>query len=241
MTRGDEFFVGWVGRVPPRHKRFLTMLVAGALCGFVLLAVALARGTDGPGPGGYDWDAGAQTVRGVLTALPYPLLRLANGHTLLLAAPGKANVAVDAALEGRVVEAKGFMLKRGSLDMLEVGDTLTAVDAPAAAAPPVPLGRWRITGEICDGKCYSGAMRPGAGLAHRACANLCLIGGVPPVFVSTAAVQGSDFLLLADASGGPLPDAVRDLVALRVRLDGALERRGDLLVFKVNLGTAVLP
>jgi hypothetical protein len=125
--------------------------------------------------------------------------------------------------------------------MLDTNTPLQGVGGQGRVAPATPLGRWRITGEICDGKCYSGSMRPGNGLAHKACANFCILGGVPPVFVSTAPVEGSSFMLLADAAGGPLPGRLYDLVALRLQLEGELERRGDLLVFKVNLARAVVP
>jgi hypothetical protein len=125
--------------------------------------------------------------------------------------------------------------------MLDTNAPLRGIAGQGALPPPVPLGRWRITGEICDGKCYSGSMRPGNGLAHKACANFCILGGVPPVFVSTAPVEGTSFMLLGDTAGGPLPDRLYDLVALRVQLEGELERRGDLLVFKVDLNRARLP
>lgn len=89
-------------------------------------------------------------------------------------------------------------------------------------------------GEICDGKCYTGAMRPGEGLAHRACANVCLVGGVPPVFVSTDRIDGEEFLLMADADGGPVTDALLDHVATLVEVEGDVERRGDILVFRID-------
>ena len=103
--------------------------------------------------------------------------------------------------------------------------------------PVKPLGRWRLTGEICDGKCYAGAMRPGTGLAHKACANLCLIGGVPPVLVTTAPVEGERFLLIAGADGGPVTPALLDHVATLVQVEGDVERRGSLLVLRVAPGT----
>jgi hypothetical protein len=159
----------------------------------------------------------------------------------MMSGPTQVGPDLDPALDGKMVEATGVMMKRGSLDMLQANTPLHGVDGAAVVPKPVPLGRWRITGEICDGKCYAGSMRPGAGIAHRACANFCLIGGVPPVFVSTAPVEGTSFMLLANQQGGPLPDKLYDLVALRVVLEGDLERRGDLLVFKVDLSRAKVP
>jgi hypothetical protein len=237
----DNFFVGWAGRLPRAHVWFLARVCGGALLGFVLLAVALARSIDDPGTGGFDWDAGEMTLRGVATALPYPALRLPDGHAILLAGVGKSGVDLPSSVDGHMVEARGVMIRRGTLEMLQVNGDLHAVDGTAAPASPEQLGRWRITGEICDGKCESGAMRPGNGIAHRACANLCLIGGVPPVFVTTAPVEGTSFLLLGDTAGAALPDLARDLVGLRVVLEGSLERRADLLVFKADISRAVVP
>ncbi len=208
---------------------------------FLIIGLALARAVDDPGSGAVDWDAGEKAFRGVLTTRPYPLLNLPDGHTLMMAGPTQVGPEFDPALDGKVVEATGVVAKRGTLDMLDTNAPLKGVEGQRSVAPAVPLGRWRITGEICDGKCYSGSMRPGNGLAHKACANFCILGGVPPVFVSTAPVEGTSFMMLADAAGGPLPDRLYDLVALRIQLDGELERRGDLLVFKVDLRRARVP
>ena len=75
---------------------------------------------------------------------------------------------------------------------------------PAAPLPvpeaPVSLGRRRMVGEICDGKCFIGIMRYGSGLAHKACASLCLRGSLAPVFVSYGTNRGQ-FLFLARRSG----------------------------------------
>ncbi len=81
-------------------------------------------------------------------------------------------------------------------------------------------------------------MRPGVGLAHKACANLCIIGGIPPVFVTTTPLMGSEFFLLADENGEPLSSEVEDWVALLISLEGEVERRDDLMIFKVNLDSA---
>jgi hypothetical protein len=233
-------FVGWQSRVPRGLRRFLLVTAASLLAGAVLLALLLARAQDDPGAG--DW-AGDATLSGTLTALPYPLLRLPSGHTVLLSAFGKAQVAVPADGAPHAMQAGGVLLRRGTLDMLVVNDPaqLRLLDTPAAAAAAVPLGRWRIVGEICDGKCYTGAMRPGAGIAHRACASLCLIGDIPPVFVAVQPAEGSSFFLLAGADGGPMPAVLRKLVGLRIRLDGALERRGDIMVFRVDPASAEVP
>jgi hypothetical protein len=55
------------------------------------------------------------------------------------------------------------------------------------------------------------------------------------MLIATGAIAGSSYLLLADRAGGPLPDRVHDLVALPVALEGAVERRGDLLILRTAL------
>lgn len=243
MSTQRDFFVGWEGRLPRGQAGWIRAVVAGAVAGFLLLGLALARAIDDPGGGGGTGEE--VTLEGVLTALPYPTLTMptvpgTRARTVMLSGGGKDAAPFDAALDGRAVQATGYMLRRGSLEMLQVGEAVRAADAPLATAPPEALGTWRITGEICDGKCLAGAMRPGSGIAHRACANLCVSGGVPPVFAATAPVEGQLFLLLGDPAGGPLDGRFRALTALRVTLEGAVERRGDLLVFRPDLSRAVV-
>lgn len=237
----DTFFIGWARRVPSGLRGFLAGVALGLPVVAGLLALALSASIDDPGGGAFDWDAGEQTLRGIITPLPYPLLHLAPsvrhpaGHTVLLSGIGKNGAEIGPVLAGRMVEATGVMLKRGSIDMMQLSDDpgLRAAEGEGALSAPVQLGRWRVVGEICDGKCWTGAMRPGSGIAHQACAELCLVGGLPPVLVTTSPVEGSTFLLLADADGGPMPEALRPLVAVRLMLEGTIERRGDLLVLRV--------
>ena len=247
MNDGDDaFFIGWRPRAPAALRGFLAGLSVALLGAAALLALLLSARIDDPGNGSFDWAAGERTLRGVITAAPYPLLHLPpsaqqpDGHTVLLSGEGKTGPGLDPALVGRVVDATGVMLHRGSIDMMQIGDDPGLRAVPGEQAPPVPvsLGRWRLVGEICDGKCWTGAMRPGSGIAHRACASLCLIGGLPPVLVTTAPVAGTSFLLLAGPDGGPMPNALLRLVGLRIRIDGAIERRGDLLVLRADPASA---
>ena len=80
-------------------------------------------------------------------------------------------------------------------------------------------------------------MRPGRGLAHKACANLCLIGDVPPVFVTTQPVEGAEFLLITGPDGTRLPAAAYDFVGQPVSVEGEVERFGDLAVFRLDPAT----
>ena len=239
------FYVGYLP-MPPGLKLFLLSVSAALIGMFAGLAILVGAGQDDPGLGSFRWDWGAQTVTGTVQLKPYPVLRvtegsknIATGKSLLLSAGGKNGMQKRLAdYDGKLVSLKGIALQRGDIDALQVGGGKDSIKIAAGGASKVevkPLGRWRLKGEICDGKCLAGAMRPGRGLSHKACANLCLIGGVPPVFVASGQVDGSEFFLLANKDGEPLPDKYLDYVAVYVQLDGDVERRGRMLVFKVDL------
>ncbi|MFT7059635.1 MAG: hypothetical protein ACJASV_002146 [Pseudorhodobacter sp.] len=235
------FFVGW-GKIPKDLVQFLLISVVSFLIGSGVVAYAISATQTDTGGGAF---MGQAKAIGILRADPYPVLHViesANferGDTILLTGGGKRGVFDQAAgLDGMVVEAAGLRLERGDLNGMQLRNGtrgLKAAENPDASFAPetVPLGRWKLTGEICDGKCLNGAMRPGRGLAHRACANLCLIGQVPPVFVSSGPVDGHEFLLMANADGGPLTDEILDFTAIFVEVEGDVERRGDMLVFKI--------
>lgn len=254
MTPRDDgpFFIGFLP-VPKGLKLFLAVVAVGLLATFAGMGLLVGATQDDPGDASFRFDWGRQTVTGVLEARPYPILhitegtqRLPAGRTIMLAGQGKRGVQQRAErLEGQVVTASGVALTRGDLNTLQLRGGRNGLSAAGKAAAPTErenLGRWRLTGEICDGKCLTGAMRPGRGLSHRACANLCLSGGLAPVFVSTAPVAGQEFFLMGDSDGGPLTDDLLDHVAQYVELDGTVERRGSLLVFKVDIASLkVLP
>ena len=69
---------------------------------------------------------------------------------------------------------------------------------------------------------------------------LCFVGEVPLVFVAAGPVAAAPTSCCADADGGPPPDAARRFIGVPVALEGALERRGTLLIFRVDFDTARL-
>lgn len=250
----DEFFIGWSGKTGTRLGRFLAVAAVVWIVGLALLGFALSRGADDPAAGLLrlgersaagdpvrpdDW-GGEQVLRGHLSFAGYPLLHLPptpeapRGRVVLLAGDGKRGV--EAPGRPGPVELRGAALRRGAIETLVVDGRMTPLPPSPELSPAArePLGRWRIAGEICDGKCYVGAMRPGAGIAHKACANLCLIGEVPAILVTVDPVAGSHFLVLAGADGGPPPPAIRDVVAIPVELQGEVERIGNMLILRLD-------
>ncbi|MEP5729508.1 MAG: hypothetical protein ABJL67_09030 [Sulfitobacter sp.] len=248
MSEKDTpFFVGYLA-APGPLRRFLLAVSFLFVAAFAAVGLTLGVAQDDPGPGAFRFDYGRQTVTGVIELTPYPLVRVTAGNdrikpgtTLMLSGQGKSSVDKRAIpLEGKLAKVSGVILQRGDLNMLQLRGGKSGISAVEGPIPPQtsePLGRWKLAGEICDGKCLNGAMRPGRGLAHKACANLCLIGGVPPVFVSSQAVDGSEYLLITGPDGDALPKSAYDNVAQFVSIEGAVERRGDLLVFRMDPDT----
>lgn len=245
------FFVGYLP-VPQGLKQWLLAITASMILGMAAVGFAMGVAQDDPGPGAFRFDYGRQTVTGVIELTPYPLVRVTEGNerikpgtTLMLSGQGKSSVDARAIpLDGQLAEVSGIVLQRGTLNMLQLRggqNGISAADGDAPEQSSMPLGRWKLAGEICDGKCLAGAMRPGTGLAHKACANLCLIGGVPPVFVSSQPVDGSEFLLVTGPDGAPLPTTLYDQVGEFITIEGEVERRGDLLLFSVDPTTVGEP
>jgi hypothetical protein len=244
------FFVGYLP-APTNLRQFLLLTCVLVMAIFALTGLLIGSTQDAPQDSGFRFDYGRQTVTGVIELTPYPLLRVTEGNelikpgkTLLLTSAGKSGVDMRAmGLDGQLAQVSGVVLQRGSIDMLQLRggrNGLSMVDGAPPEMETVPLGRWKVAGEICDGKCLNGAMRPGRGLAHKACANLCLIGDVPPVFVTTQPVDGAEFMLITGPDGTRLPKAAYDRVGQFISMEGDVERRGDILVIRMDADTMEL-
>jgi len=242
------FFVGFLGTIPPGLRVFLPTVAAVLVCLFAGIGYVAGATQNDPGAGRFRFDLGPQKVTGIVRLAPYPTLTITEGtellpagHVLMLSGPGKRGPNLGGATDGQVARLRGIALTRGDLDMLQVGRAELVDEAMREVPGDTTLGRWRLTGEICDGKCLAGAMRPGRGIAHKACANLCLIGEVPPVFAASAPVAlelaGSAFLLIAGPDGGPMADGLLDHVGALVEIEGEIMRRGDLLIFRADPAT----
>lgn len=243
MAKAQEpFFVGW-GKVPKGLKNFLLIVTCSFLLCFAVVGFLVSSTQTDTGAGSF---MGRAEAIGVLRADPYPVLHVIesddydDGAVVLLTGGGKRGVFERAEeLDGSMVRVVGNRLERGNLDGLQLQGGMRGLSSAEMPEGDFdievePLGRWKLSGEICDGKCLNGAMRPGTGLAHKACANLCLLGEVPPVFVSSGPIAGHEFLLMADADGFAVTEHILDYTATFVEVEGDVERRGNILVFKIS-------
>ncbi|MEO1368549.1 MAG: hypothetical protein AAFX50_15350, partial [Acidobacteriota bacterium] len=119
--------------------------------------------------------------------------------------------------------------------MLEiVPDSVTGLGDGGPAAAARSLGEVTLDGEIVDSKCHLGVMKPGETKPHRACATLCIRGGIPPILLLRSGELPVAHLLLVGADGEPINDQVLDYVAEPVRIRGELVRTGDLYMLRIS-------
>jgi sulfoxide reductase heme-binding subunit YedZ len=241
---GAGMYVGY-RPMPDAHLRFARAIVP--IC-FVLLAVlagVLGASQRDPGDGVWAYQE-VSTLRGELTLMPYPALRIRLGdsdriRTVLLVAAGKAGARERLEpYDGAFVEIRGTTLSRsGDVRVVELASDDDAIREMSRLAPPdqgvqtAEAGR-TFSGEIIDPKCYFGAMKPGEGKAHKACATLCIAGGVPPMFLIRGPGQPDQHYLLTDLEGGPLGPEILPYVADQVSIRGHVVGGGDLAQLRID-------
>lgn len=243
--RDTGFFIGWE-KAPAADRRFILASLPLALAGAAGLGLVSARGLGEPGAGAWHADA-LHRVTGVLATRPYPMLFVADPasphdvRTVLIVAQGKCTSSLDlAAHEGRAFTAAGVLIERGPRQMLEVPLGVEDWIAPSAEGVKLPpllpesLGRVRLAGQIMDSKCFFGVMRPSRGKTHKACASLCIRGGIPPSFWARGADGREAVLLMTDARGAALGEDILPFVADPVEAEGELVRVGDLVQFRAD-------
>jgi len=138
------------------------------------------------------------------------------------------------------VRVRGQALRRRGQRAVSLvdGDDAITVLGPASAVPSTAEGRAGVfVGEIIDPKCWLGAMRPGSGLVHRACASLCIRGGIPPCFVGGPEGQPPRFYVLTDQDGRPCNDAVAERAGVLVRMRGDLAQLGAATILRCELAS----
>jgi hypothetical protein len=241
--------------MPRTYWRFLRPLTAVLLLGGSITAVALALNQRDPGTGQWDTD-NVRTFDGIAFTRPYAMLRVPGeqpgqpGRTMLLVEDGKfgalprVSQLVGNRTEGVPVRVTGTLLHREGRWMLELAegepgirrltlDERAKLPPLALSAPQILAEHVTLKGEIIDPKCYLGAMKPGGGKTHKACAMLCVSGGVPPMLVTRDASKNETFYLLATEEGGVANERVLDFVGDPVEVSGRLDRHGDLLLLRI--------
>ena len=221
----DDFFVGYLA-TPPRVSRFLRQAVPPILLIALTAAGLIAARQRDPGNG--EWDSQDRQLEGTLMTQPYPILQSRDGRTCVLVAEGKHAIDLPAtATDGATVRVGGTIIQRGTLRLLEVKNiTVSSTSSPGVKSPTFSGEIRTFHGEVVDPKCFAGAMKPGDGKTHKACAALCLRGGIPPAFVADS---GEMFLLT-----GLSVDQLILIVGEPVELKGIPSTIGEIPILRVT-------
>lgn len=234
--RKDEFYVGYQARAPigiaARSRLAVVVTLAGGLAAGVLLVV----GQSPFDPGTFEFGVDRGFV-GVIVERPHPLLVTPEGIDYLLVAAGKhgAGPLVEG-MDGSRASVTGSLIENGRGSMIEVHEVARLPGGAGPRPRDRHLGRRTLRGEIVDSKCHLGVMKPGRGKPHRACAILCIRGGIPPLLRVEDRSGALSYLLLVGPDGRSLNREVLDYVADPVEITGEVVRSGGLLVLYADPG-----
>lgn len=219
---GGELYVGY-RPMPARHKRAARVIVGAAFALLLIAGGVMAAAQRDPGEGVWD-TASEREFAGLVLANPYPMLETDDG-TYLVVESGKrgAQARLDP-LDRRRVTLRGYLLERAGRRMIELAPREGAVEAVGGSLEPGATmfagPEATFTGEILDSKCYLGAMKPGDGKAHKACATLCIDGGIPPMLYTRRPDGTPAHYVLARRPASPAGDLVRPYIGEAVRVRG---------------------
>jgi hypothetical protein len=244
----DSFFIGW-GETPKTDRRFLLLASLGLLTVAAAGGALIASEQAPPGDGTWNPDD-ERDWPGQLVRAPYPMLRTraidGTPRTAYLVSSNKLGVQhrLGAAPDGPIV-VRGSLIARGPNAMIAVADggAWMRPDATQNAIgltdwQPVDGGEARYAGEILDSKCWFGAMQPGQGKPHKACAALCIRGGLPPVFCPEGLCgSAASAPLFTDALGNPHGPELLEFVADPIVASGRIVQIGDVRQFRVNIAS----
>lgn len=241
MRREGSFYVGWQARAAPDTARFARAAAALLVLAAVGAGALWAASQRGWQPALFEFGV-ERAFEGDYAHAPVPHLRVARPGAAagaarwLLVSPGKhGGDPAWSAFDGRRVLLQGSLVHRAQGAMLEVSPGSLRDQGPAQpAGEPQRLGRVALTGEIVDSKCWLGVMNPGNLRTHRACATLCVRGGIPPLLVVRTPDAGLRQAVLVGPAGEAVNQAVLELIAVPVSVEGELERHDDLYVLRVD-------
>lgn len=237
----DALYVGYLP-APAAHARFVRTLYAVLILCVIALGSAFALSMRDPGDAVWS-SSRAREWRGVMVAAPYPMLLpdgQNGGRPLLIVELGKFGADRRAAPHvGNYVQLRGWLLERDGRQMIELvpeADAITPLGVAHVRVDASPTAHVVIRGEIVDAKCYYGAMKPGDGKGHKACAALCIGNGLPPILVATDERGARRYILLTDGRGDSARDAVLEFVGEPVEVRGALRARHGVETLAIDDG-----
>lgn len=248
----DEFYIGYLADAPEGVARHVRSFVLALLVLSALSAVVLATSQRPFDVSFFEFGAPRQFT-GTVILEPYPMLQVERpdagdgggvSHYYVVAFGKFGGRAALEPFAGQRVTLEGTLIYRDDQTMIELVDgSVTSIGTAVGSGPSTAEGYGRMTlrGEIVDSKCYLGVMKPGHHKPHRACASLCIRGGIPPIFVPYAEdpVNGegeapADHLLLVGPDRQALSSEVLDWVAEPVEITGQVHRMDDVWMLQAD-------
>ena len=238
MPENRDFFVGYL-QAPVGVTKFYKIAVPLLLAVAFSFSIWLASAQKSAGEGVWDL-SGEVEVTGYLTVDPYPVIHIPGDtpRSIILVEQTKMG-ATDRAKEfaDQWVSISGFAITRGDWTMLQLIPSSTfslQTDSSDLPLSIVDMGEIELSGEIIDSKCFLGVMKPGAGKVHRACASMCLRGGIPPLLVVKNAQDERYGFMLMNEDGESASIELADMVGVPIRLTGRMEQRGDIMYIRYS-------
>lgn len=245
----DEFYVGYLPKAPPNQARHTLVVVLVHLVLGMIVATAVVASMRDPGRGVWE-DGTPREYEGVLVQRPYPMLRLdesapgVSGRVVMLVDFGKrgAQGRVGAIQEGARVRVSGYPLMRDGRTMVELAPeegAVARVGERVVRVERVMGERVTLRGEVVDSKCFLGAMKPGDGKTHQACAVRCISGGIPPVLACWDGAGRVSYYVIAGPEGEAWNAGVLGYVGEPVEVTGSIERVDEMMILRVSAGGIV--
>ncbi len=230
---GDFFYIGYHDRADCATAKRIVIIASVLLLAFLSIGFYWTGILSDAADGVYEFGL-VQSWSGTIELSPYPTLIIENedgsAREVLLVASFKHRAdELVREFQGRSVELRGTRIARNGITMIELtSDPITVTNQVVMGLPNTPIEGERITarGKIVDSKCWLGVMNPGEGIVHRGCANLCIRGGIPPIFVFQDSGGLMQYALLHSSSGDLATD-ILPVVARPVSLSGRFVSAGS--------------
>ena len=244
----DDFYIGYQKKAPKSVTALIRRTMV--LITLIVLPVAgMAAYFQQPADDGTFEFGVVREFPGILVESPFPHFVFAQdvegtdfvaGDRAVLVGVGKhgASKLLEGATQS-VVLLQGSLIYRDTVAMIEVVsimdedvnvDTSRILEATSVRYEPEAI---TVTGELVDTKCYLGVMRPGAGKVHRACASVCLRGGIPPGMLVRG--DGGDAVwFLVDRNEGKPLSIDPEFAARRMTITGSATMLNNLPAFAVD-------
>lgn len=162
---------------------------------------------------------------GLMLRCPAPIIRVVDTkgavRSMLIVDEGKYGINQIAEMfDGKFVKIQGTLVERDGVAMVKLLQKVAIATENPSATLSLPSSTSKPTvslvGEIIDPKYFLGVMKPGEGKTHKACAVLCLRGGISPMFATTD-TQGH---VIASVIESPELDRLIPFVGDLVEIEG---------------------